>query len=250
MTRKILIEVCVDSVEGCLAAGEGGADRAELCSGLAEGGITPSAATIAVACERSRIPVVVLVRPRRGDFLYSPTEIEVIAHDVQACKAAGAAGVAIGLLRPDGTVDAELMQQLVLLARPLTVTFHRAFDFVRDQDEALDELVQLGVDRVLTSGGEANAEAGLENIARLVQRAAGRIVVVPGGGVREHNIRALIDGTGASEVHFSARAARESGMEHRNPRCALSADPALDEYEVHITDAEQVRRTIAALKHA
>ena len=153
----------------------------ELCDNLSVGGTTPSAGAIAVCCQSLSIPVHVLIRPRAGDFVYSDLEMEVMRHDIQAAKELGAAGVVLGVLKPDATIDGERTAELSALARPLAVTFHKAFDQVRSLPEALDGLIELGVDRVLSSGGRPTALEGVENLAALVARANGRLVVMAGG---------------------------------------------------------------------
>jgi len=217
-----LLEICVDTIEGCIAAKTGGAPRVELCAGLIEGGTTPSAGLVTTAL-RTGLEVVVLVRPRAGDFVYAAEEAEVMLRDVAFAKAAGAHGVALGALTADGDVHTELVRVLIDAARPMQVCFHRAFDAARDLDVALGALIGLGVDRVLTSGGAANAEAGLERLATLSRAAADRISVMPGGGVRPANVAAIAAATGAREVHSSARATRPAAMVHVNPELRLAA---------------------------
>jgi len=245
--RRVLLEVCVDSADGCAAALAGGADRVELCANLVEGGTTPSLGAL-IASASTRIPIMAMIRPRGGDFAYSKLELEAMQFDVAIAKQSGARGVVLGALRTDGTVDAETTRALADFARPMEVTFHRAFDMTRDLDEALDVLVEIGIDRVLTSGGEANVIDGLERIAALVRRAGDRIVVMPGGGVREDNIRRVIDATGAREIHFSARSQRASAMSHRNPRVAMGSSAADGEYTISFTDLERVQRFVAAAR--
>jgi len=242
-----LLEVCVDSVAGVLAAKQGGAQRVELCANLLEGGTTPSPGTLAAALARAEIDVFVLVRPRGGDFLYTDLECEVMARDIEAVKTAGAGGVVIGALDAAGQIDAERTGQLIAAARPLQVTFHRAFDMTRDPLEALEQLVELGVDRVLTSGQKDSAADSIELLAQLVQRAGDRIIVMPGGGIDEDNIGAVVGGTGAREVHFAARVRTPSRMEFRNPDCGMGSGEPLDEFEHWETDLERVRRFAAAV---
>src|SRR6266566_2878967 len=205
MPPAILVEACVDSIESALAAAAGGAHRIELCANLVEGGTTPSAGTLAMCRMRLGIPIFVLVRPRGGDFLYSAAEL----------------GVVVGVLRADGAIDGERTQQLIAAARPLPVTFHRAFDVSRDAGEALETLIGLGVERVLTSGQAATAPQGAEAIARLVRRAAGRIGVLPGGGITAENVEALVRGTGVAEVHLTGAVTRRSDMAFRAPQVEI-----------------------------
>ena len=248
MNRRTLLEVCVDSADGCVAALEGGADRVELCANLVEGGTTPSLGALRAASRAARIPIMAMIRPRGGDFVYSKLELEEMRFDIAAAKRSGARGVVLGVLRTDGTIDAETTRALVELARPMEVTFHRAFDMTRDLDEALETLIEIGIDRVLTSGGEANVIDGLERITELVRVAGERIAVMPGGGVREENIRRVIDTTGAREIHFSARSNVSSSMTYRNPRVAMGSSATEREYERSFTDPDRVRKLVAALR--
>jgi copper homeostasis protein len=200
-----LLEICVEDVESALAACAGGADRIELCENLAVGGITPSSGAIAVACRRVSAPVHVLIRPRGGDFVYSDREYEAMTHDVLAAKAQGAAGVVLGALRTDGSIDRDRVARLAELARPLSITFHKAFDEARDLLEALDDLLALGVDRVLTSGGRGNAEDGLSELHALDQRSQGRIIVMPGGGITMPDVPTFVV-AGFPELHIGSAA--------------------------------------------
>lgn len=199
----MIVEVCADGIASALAAAEGGAHRIELCADLAVGGITPSAGAIAVVCATVDIPVHVLVRPRGGNFVYSASEVSAMMHDIQAARAVGAAGVVLGALNADGTVDAALTAQLVEQARPLSVTFHKAFDATPDPYEALEALVALGIDRVLTSGHAATAVAGIAQLASLERRAAGRIVVMAGGRVTEAQLP-MLRANGLRAVHVGS----------------------------------------------
>jgi copper homeostasis protein len=200
-----LVEVCVDSVESALAAEAGGAGRVELCDNLLEGGTTPSAAAIAAARERLRIPLHVIVRPRGGDFCYSDVELDVIKRDIVMAKQSGVDGVVIGVLLPDGRVDVERMRALIALARPLSITFHRAFDMTRDAFEALESLIDLGVDRILTSGQQATAMEGLDLLAELTGRADDRIVIMACGGITEEHVARVVAETHVRELHVGPR---------------------------------------------
>lgn len=245
----IQVEVCIDSVEGALAAEAGGADRVELCADLVEGGTTPSAGMVATVREElgAELGLVVLVRPRAGDFLVSPAELDVILRDIAFARKAGADGVAVGMLTRDGQVDRELTARALEAARPMQVTFHRAFDLARDPDEALDALIALGVDRLLTSGQAPSAHEGAALLGRLARHAAGRLTVVAGGGVRAENVRALVEETGVREVHFSARTTVPSSSKFRSERCSLGADRVPGDYERYVTSEDEVRRAVAEL---
>ena len=238
-------EVAVDSLESALTAHACGAHRIQLCADLGIGGITPSSGMIQLVIERLQIPVQVIIRPRRGDFLYSDAEFEVMRRDIEMAKSAGADGVVLGILRADGSIDLERTRTLTAAARPLSVTFHRAFDMCRDPLEALDRLISLGVDRLLTSGQEATAEAGIGLIRDLVERATGRIAIMPGAGINAGNIHRIAQETGAAEFHFSARETVGGPMHYRNPR--LSIGDADEEYLRRYASAERIRGIIGAL---
>ncbi|MFA6107662.1 MAG: copper homeostasis protein CutC [Candidatus Latescibacterota bacterium] len=247
MAGSILFEACVDSLESALAAAAGGADRVELCAGLLEGGLTPSDGTLRLVRQRLTLPLHVLIRPRGGDFCYSETEFEVMRLDLQRAHALEADGVVLGILRPDGTVDRERTAVLAELARPMSVTFHRAIDVARDPHEALEVLIGLGIDRVLTSGQEATALEGVEGIAALVQQAADRIMVMAGAGITERNVARIVAQTGVREVHATARALQDSRMVHRNPRCPMGGALRPEEYAVATTSTERVCALVEAL---
>ena len=247
MPTPILVEACVDSIESALAAARGGAHRLELCANLIEGGTTPSAGTLAVCRARLDIPIFVLIRPRGGDFLYSAAELAVMLEDIRRAKQAGAQGVVTGVLRADGEIDADRTGELIAAARPLHVTFHRAFDVCRDASRALETLVALGVERVLSSGQAATAPEGAETIARLVRQAAGRIGVLPGGGVTPDNAAALVRATGVTEVHLTGAGVHQSGMTFRAPRVELGNVAPSNAYDWNVTEAEQIGRVVATL---
>ena len=237
--QRIIIEVCVDSVESAMAAERGGADRVELCDNLLEGGTTPSAGAIAIARERLGIKLHVIIRPRGGDFCYSDVEFAVMRHDVALARQLGADGVVIGILTSDGDVDVERTRELIELARPLSVTFHRAFDMARDPYRALEDLVGLGVDRVLTSGQEPSVLEGLDLIAELVRLAGDRLIVMPGGGA-ERNIGKVVARSGVREVHVTGTTSVESPMRFRNPRVFMGGELRPPEYTRATTDPEKI----------
>jgi copper homeostasis protein len=241
------IEICVDSAAGAFVAERGGANRVELCDNLLEGGTTPSAGTIKVARRGLKIGLQVIIRPRGGDFLYSQEEMEVMREDIRLAKDLGADGVVIGCLTSEGDIDRTRTADLLALARPLNVTFHRAFDMCRDPLNALEELVALGVDRVLTSGQEATCLEGLELLATLQKQAAGRIIIMPGGGITPRNVQRIVSATGVSEVHLSARSAVESGMTWRNSRVFMGGTLRPPEFSWKTTDERAVRSVVDAL---
>src|SRR3954471_15078032 len=219
---RVVVEACVDAIDAALEAERGGAGRIELCGELLQGGVTPSAGLIAAVWDRIDIPLFVLVRPRAGDFLYTDDELDVMRRDIEQMKGLGVDGVAMGALTADGDVDEALMRSLIALARPMSVTFHRAFDFVRDQDAALETLLALGVDRVLTSGGAATAVEGAESIARMVRRVGDRMMVMAGGSITPSNVAEVVRSSGVREVHVRGAARVESAMTHRREAVSLS----------------------------
>ncbi|HSD18339.1 MAG TPA: copper homeostasis protein CutC [Thermomonas sp.] len=200
-----LLEIAANSLESALAAQAGGADRVELCGSLEDGGVTPSFGTIALARDRLHIPLYVLIRARAGDFVYSQAELEAMRRDVEACVRLGCDGVVVGVLDAFGGVEMAGCRSLVSAAGAMGVTFHRAFDCVSDRREALDAVVALGCQRILTSGGADSAERGATVIAADIAHAAGRIALMPGAGISPSSIAAVAQATGATEFHASAR---------------------------------------------
>ena len=246
----VLVEACVDSVESALAAERGGAGRVELCDALFDGGTTPSAGMIAACRERLSIPVFVIIRPRGGGFVYSASELDVMRRDIVAARGLGADGVVIGAMRPDGSVDGAQTRSLVDTAGGLPVTFHRAFDFAPDLGAALEVLLEAGVSRVLSSGGASTAREGAEALAALVRHAAGRLVVMAGGGVREENVRDIIATTGVREVHVRlTRLTRGGGPALREGVKVRKALPP-DEASWEETDEARIRRFTSAVAEA
>jgi copper homeostasis protein len=219
-----------------------------LCDNLIEGGTTPSAGTIELARQHLTIGLNVIILPRGGDFCYSDIEFESMNRDIQVAKQFGADGVVIGMLKEDGTVDKERTRQLVEQARPLRVTFHRAFDMTRDPYEALEDLVALGIDRVLTSGQENSVLEGLDLITDLVQRAGERIIVIPGGGITERNIKKIIAQSGAREAHVVGTVAVTSPMRYRNPRPFMGGELRPPEFARALTDADRIREFVRAVR--
>lgn len=242
----MVLEICVDSLDSARAAERGGAQRIELCSDLMEGGVTPSSGLISAAREALSIPVFVIVRPRGGDFYYTAEEFNIMKRDVAAAKSYGAGGVVLGALTQNGHVDVERTRELVELARPMGVTFHRAIDRAEEIDEALEAVIRTGADRVLTSGGRQTAEQGVENISRLVANAAGRIGVMVCGTIRKENIGQIARKTNASEFHASLRKKMKSPIVHQNPALSLG-EVGLDEFARYAVMAEDVRELREAL---
>lgn len=242
MNRRVTIEVCVSDVESAIAAEAGGADRVELCDNLAIGGTTASAGTIAEVCRWLSIPVHVLIRPRGGDFVYSKRELAVMRHDIEAAKALGAAGVVLGVLTAKSTVDRDITMALVAAARPLSVTFHRAIDQTPKPQEAVDELVALGVERVLTSGGCTTALEGASMIAGLVKHAQDRIGIMAGGRINTDNLEAIVRQTAASEIHIG------SALYHTMATPAQSIPADAPESSYNRTDAQRVAAVVSLIE--
>ena len=240
MSKPLVLEICIDSVESAIASQEGGADRVELCDNLLEGGTTPSPGMIALARNNIDIDLNVIIRPRGGDFLYSDVEFQVMEYDIEQAKQLGANGVVFGILNQDGKVDVERTRTLVELARPLSVTFHRAFDVSRDPFEALEALVNLGIDRILTTGQESSALEGLDLITDLVQTAADRIIIMPGGGT-ERSVQKVVAQSGVKEFHLLGTVSFDSPMRHRNPRVFMGGELRPPEFTRLVTDANRVR---------
>lgn len=248
MPRPIL-EICCYSVESAMRAEQSGADRIELCDNYPEGGTTPSYGAIQLALERLTIPVNVIVRPRGGDFLYTEAEYEIIKQDVSAIRELDANGVVIGFLKPDGEIDTDRTREIVGLARPMEVTFHRAFDMCRDPLSALDQLKETGVTRILTSGARNTVMEGIELLAELVEKAGDEITVMPGCGVNGKTLGELMERTGAEEYHSAAQTFEESRMKYRNPHVSMGGVEGVDEYRIVSVDGKQVRTMVKILEN-
>ena len=239
-------EICANSVASCIAAQDGGADRVELCAGIPEGGTTPSVGMIRCARESISIGLNVIIRPRGGDFLYSESEIREMVYDIEAAKELGVDGLVFGCLCPDGSVDMENMRLLMEAAGDTPVTFHRAFDHTSDPLKALEDIIELGCARILTSGCRPTAAEGAPLLAQLVEKAGDRIIIMPGCGVNEGNIAETARLSGAREFHFSAREPVESGMTFRNQDVVMGSEE--DPYGTMQTTARRVAATIAPLR--
>jgi len=244
-----LLEACVNSAISAINAETGGADRVELCENMAEGGCTPSAGTIRLARQKLQVPMMVMIRPRGADFLYSGDEFEIMKHDIQTAKKLGADGVVFGILKADGTIDLDRMGRLVDLARPMQVTCHRAFDMTADPFMALDDLISLGIERVLTSGQCDSALPGATLIRELTGRADGRIIIMPGHGIKEHNLAEAVRLTGASEFHMYLTRHVPSAMSFTRQDVKMGK-PELPEYGHEVVDAERIRNAKKILLEA
>ena len=248
MNRKVKVEICVESLESALIAQEAGAGRIELCSDLLEGGLTPSPGLTKLAVNNLKIPVNVLVRPRAGDFFYSDTDFEVMMEDIKIAKEYNANGVVLGILKSDGAIDIDRMKKLIEAAKPLSITFHRAFDMTIDPFEALESLIELGVDRILTSGQATSAYEGRRLIKKLVEKANGRLNIMPGGSINHSNAKEIVDECDVTEIHSSASEKISSKMIYRNETTSMGKKGSLSEYESRATSAEKVRLLINAIK--
>ncbi|WP_430390300.1 copper homeostasis protein CutC [Dyella sp. 20L07] len=237
-----LLEVAANSVASALAAQAGGAGRIELCTGLELGGLTPSHGQIALVRERVSLPVYVLIRPRAGDFLYNDDEMETMRRDIEACASLGCDGVVVGVLDADGHVDMPRCRELVSAAGRMGVTFHRAFDMTCNLSRSLEDIVALGVERVLTSGAARSAMEGVASIRALVEQAQRRVIIMPGAGIRPDNIVELANVTGAHEFHASAKRDQPSGMRYAQ---AVLPDMATGEIR---SDATEVLALTSALR--
>ena len=248
MSKKSKIEICANSVESAVKAQEGGAYRVELCAGIPEGGTTPSFGEIRTARQLlQKTKLHVIIRPRGGDFLYNQLELDIMLHDIKVARQLGADGVVFGCLTAEGNVDMPAMKKLMNAVGDMNVTFHRAFDMCREPKEALEQIIELGCSRILTSGLEANAVKGIPMLKELIEQADGRIIIMPGCGVNPGNIIQIAEETGAVEFHFSGRSSYESGMIFRNDKVSMGGTVKIEEYQRDITDPEIVKAAVNEL---
>lgn len=245
MKRKL--EICCYSAESALLAEKAGADRIELCDNFTEGGTTPSYATVKYVVENLKIPVNVIIRPRGGDFLYSDIEFEIMKQDVIEMKKLGVNGIVFGILKLNGEIDIERIEEIMELACPLEYTFHRAFDMCKNHLQSLEVLKKLGINRVLTSGGKNNAYDGIELLSKLVEAAGNDIIIMPGSGINENTISEIMQRTGASEFHSSAKTFISSDMNYFNQDIKMGKDHNIDEYKRVSVNTEQIQRMINIL---
>ncbi len=248
--KRPLLEICCGDIESVIAARQGGADRVELCCALGVGGLTPSAGMIETAVATGVPEVNVLIRPREGDFLYTDVEMHVMLRDIRQSAEAGANGVVIGALNADGSIATGACRRLIEMARNngLSVTFHRAFDQCRDPLHSLEEIIDLGCDRLLTSGQADSALCGADLINSLQRRANGRIEIMAGSGVTPDNVAELLRVTGVREVHASAKMTTDSQMAYRISKVSMGRND-VDDYSRSVTSAETVARLAAILQN-
>ena len=245
--ENVKFEICSGSLQSALNAQEAGAHRVELCSALSLGGLTPSYGFIELARKRLKIDVNVLIRPRQGDFLYDSDEVAVMIRDIIACAQMGVDGVVIGALDPFGNVDVDACRAMVAVAKHhgMSVTFHRAIDRACNIMAALEDVISVGADRVLSSGGKPTSLEGLETLARMNAAAAGRVIIMPGGGVNAENIRQILEGTGAQEIHFSGSQTIQSEMVYREG-VSFTPDSLGGDFTRTESSTEKIRQMIQA----
>jgi copper homeostasis protein len=242
------LEICVDSAESAIYAQTAGAHRVELCDNLMEGGTTPGYGVISAAREVLNIGLHVIIRPRGGDFLYSDLEFEIMKREIYNCGISGVDGIVIGILKSDGTIDVDRSGKLVELARPMTVTFHRAFDMCWDPVRSLEDVIATGAARLLTSGQRDKAEEGSELTGQLVSQAGDRIIIMPGSGINETNIAVIAAVTGAKEFHLTGRKIIESRMTYRKEGISMGGVKGIPEFSRMVADREKIERIISILK--
>lgn len=247
MGKRIKLEVCTYSLESLKMALASGAERSELCASPYEGGITPSAGTIRAACRIRGLEIFVMVRPRGGDFHYTEDEFEIMKEDVAFIKSCGADGIVTGILNTDGSVDMARTSELVRLAAPMGVTFHRAVDMTPDILKAVEDIVRCGCCRILTSGGRNTAVEGRENIRKMLERASGRIEIMAGSGINAANVSGFIE-MGVDAVHMSGSSLKDSLMEFRNPEVSMGGISGISEYSVNFSDADKLTPVVALLR--
>lgn len=240
-------ELCAYSVDACRIAARLGVDRVELCASPAEGGVTPSMATIERVAKIEGIDVSVMIRPRGGDFLYSDDEFETMLRDIAYAREAGAMGVVFGILTADGKVDVERTRQLVEASKGMETTFHRAVDMTEDYEAAVEAVIAAGCNRILTSGSYDKAIDGIANIRRAVEIAKGRIEIMAGSGVVAANAKQLAE-VGVDALHFSAKCMVTGAMEYRNPRISMGGSDAVDEYALRTVDENEVKEILKLIR--
>lgn len=244
---KFKLEICVDSLESAIIAQTAGADRVELCNNLIEGGTTPGYGTIVSVRNNLTIGLNVIIRPRGSDFLYTDPEFDIMRRDIEACGEAGVDGIVLGILRNDGNIDIERTSRLIEFARPMEVTFHRAFDMCLDPPKGLEDIILTGAERVLTSGQMNSAYEGAEIIRNLVRQADNRIIIMAGGGINESNIASIARTTGASEFHLTGRKVIDSEMIYRKSGITIG-DPHWNTGFSHkVADTEKIANIINIL---
>jgi copper homeostasis protein len=237
----VKIEIVVYNLESAMKAQQGGADRIELCDNPGDGGTTPSYGIIEQARQQINVDLYVMIRPRGGDFLYSNEEYHAMRKDIEMCKKLSVDGVVLGALKSDGTIDKERCKKFIALAKPMKVTCHRAFDMTNDPLQALEDCIEAGFDRILTSGRQDQAIKGVDLISTLVKRANGRITVMPGSGINENTVAEIISRTSVNEIHFSATAFRDSTMQYKNLKINAMGSEANEAYILRTVDPGRIK---------
>jgi copper homeostasis protein len=245
MTFKL--EICADTVESAIEAQIAGADRVELCDNLIEGGTTPGMGTIISARNNLSIRMNVIIRPRGGDFLYTDLEYDIMRRDIDICGENGVNGVVLGILRSNGSIDIERTARLIELAQPMEVTFHRAFDLCADPEKGLEDIIVAGACRLLTSGQKDKAQEGSDIIKMLIDQAAGRIIIMPGGGINASNIAAIARTTGAKEFHLTGRKVIDSEMIFRKDGISMGGNTGIPEFSRKVADGDMIRSIVNIL---
>ncbi len=243
-----MLEICCFSLESCLTAQKAGANRVELCGGMFEGGTTPSAGLIRLARQNLSIQLYVMIRPRGGDFCYSDSEFEVMKADILTAKNCGADGVVFGILNPDGSVDKTRISELVNLAKPLKVTFHRAFDVAENPFQALEDIIACGCERILTSGQKNTAIEGIDLLKTLVKKSQNRIEIMAGSGVNAQNAQQFLN-IGVHALHLTGKGIQESKMTFRKPDLSMTNSSLSSEYEVYEADLEKCKAVSEQILH-
>ncbi|MGF1688125.1 copper homeostasis protein CutC [Photobacterium japonica] len=241
------LEVCIDNIESLHYAQLGGATRIELCSALALGGLTPNVGLMQLAAKHATIPVYAMIRPRQGDFFFSEDDKAIMLADIHAAKQAGLAGVVVGVLNADSTVDHDLLRELCLAAKGMGITFHRAIDQCLDPMAALDIIMQHGCERVLTSGLQPNADAGIPMLKSMVDYCGSRLSIMAGAGVTAQNVARIVQETGVTEVHLSGKSTRASLMTDYS-RLAYMGSADVDDFAIPVTDSTKIAAVVNALR--
>jgi copper homeostasis protein len=242
------LEICVDNVESAIDAQNAGADRIELCNNLSEGGTTAGIGTITAARNSLTIGLNVIIRPRGGDFLYSDLEYDIMRREIESCGESGVDGIVLGILESNGSIDVERTAKLIEFARPMSATFHRAFDMCNDPVKGLEDVIATGADRLLTSGHKNKADEGIALISQLIQQAGKRIIIMPGSGINVSNIAAIATLTGAKEFHLTTRKIIESEMIFRRQNISMGGNSGIQEFSRKIADPDMIRSIINILK--
>jgi copper homeostasis protein len=248
LTMNFSLEICVDNVESAIDAQNAGADRIELCNNLPEGGTTAGIGTITAARNSLTIGLNVIIRPKGGDFLYSDLEYDIMRREIDSCGESGVDGIVLGILESNGSIDVERTAKLIEFARPMSATFHRAFDMCNDPVKGLEDVIATGADRLLTSGQKNKADEGIDLISQLILQAGKRIIIMPGSGINISNIAEIAKVTGAKEFHLTARKVIESEMIFRRQNISMGGNCGITEYSRKVADPDMIRSIINIMR--